>query len=170
VSVNHIFLIMLVMIICPSTVKADGGVVRTTQTEGIFIITVFTPPEISRDVPAEVAIMIQKHDTGEVVMDAEVGMSFIPPISTASQSNEPSMIRATRASPSNKLLYGTATVFPLVGDWQMRVSIRQGRESAVVNCILPVGMPPRRLTGLWLYLALPPLVIALFIMNQWLRR
>jgi len=162
--------IVLAMIFCPSVVKADGGVVRATETQGPFIITIFTPPEISRDLPAEVAVMVQRRATGEVMMDAAVDLSFIPPAGATIQSNGLSAIRATRDRSANKLLYGSSAVFPSVGDWQMRASVRQGGENASVSCLLPVGMPARRLAGLWPCLALPPFVIALFVMNQWLRR
>jgi hypothetical protein len=165
VRISPIFAIMLAMILCPSLAKADGGVMRMTETQEPFIITIFTPPEISRNLPAEVTVMVQKRDTGEVVMDAEVNLSFVLPVGATIKS-----IRATRTGPANKLFYGTSAVFPSVGDWQARVSVRQGGASAVVTCVLPVGMPPRRLAGLWPYLALPPVVIALFVVNQWLRR
>jgi hypothetical protein len=142
---------------------------RIRETQGPFTISIFTPPEISRDLPAEVAVMVQKSDTGEVMMDAEVDLSFTPPAGATTQSDEPS-IRTTRANSANKLLYATSIVFPSIGDWHVRASVRQGGENAAVTCALPVGIPPHRLALLWPYLALPPFIIALFVMNQWLRR
>jgi hypothetical protein len=51
----------------------------------------------------------------------------------------------------------------------MQAVVRQGVEVASVACALPVGMPSRRVAGLWPYLALPAFVIVLFSMNLWLR-
>jgi hypothetical protein len=164
--------------------------VRTKQTQGPFIVTIFTPPEISRDLPTDVTGMIQRRDSGEVVMDAAVDLMFVPPAGAKLSPNdvlcrpthnltspEPAgapgqaaSIRAPRAQAANKLFYGTTVVLRAAGNWQLRATIRQGGEEASVTCILPVGMPPHRLRGLWPYLALPPVAIVLFAMNQWLRR
>jgi hypothetical protein len=179
----------LALILSPSGAKADGLVVRMKQTQGPFIVTIFTPPEASRDLPTEVTVMIQRRDSGEVVMDAAVELRFVPPAgaklspndvlcgptqnlpspeSTATAGQRAS-IRAPRDQAANKLFYGIPVVFRAAGNWQLQATIRQGGEEASVACTLPVGIP-HRLRGLWPYLALPPVAIALFAMNQWLRR
>jgi hypothetical protein len=180
----------LALILSPFEAKADGGVVRTKQTQGPFIVTIFTPPEASRDLPTDVTVVIQRRDSGEVVMDAAVDLRFVPPAGTKLSPNDvlcspthnltspeptgapgqPASIRAPRAQAANKLFYGTPVVLRAAGNWQLRATIRQGGEEASVTCTLPVGMPPHRLRGLWPYLALPPVAIVLFAMNQWLRR
>jgi hypothetical protein len=168
---------MLILILTPSVAKADGGVVRAREAHGAFLITIFTRPEISRDSPTDVTVMVQK--AGEVMMDADVNLSFVPPAGTeiepgrmscSSHGGQLSSIRATRDQAANKLLYGASVVLPAAGDWKLQTSVRQGGEEVSVRCVLPVGMPARRLAGLWPYLALPPLVIGLFALNQWLRR
>jgi hypothetical protein len=180
----------LAVILSPVAAKADGLPVRTKQTQGPFIITVFAPPEASRDLPSDVMVMIQRRDSGEVVMDAAVDLSFVPPAGAKPKPNDvlcgptqnlpspkptgaphrPASIRAPRAQVANKLFYGTSVVLRAAGLWQLRVTIRQGGEDASVTCTLPVGIRSHRLRGLWPYLALPPAVIVLFAMNQWLRR
>jgi hypothetical protein len=179
----------LAVILFPLGAKADGLVVRTKQIQGPFIITIFTSPEVSRDFPTEVTVMTQRRASGEVVMDAAVDLSFLPPAGeklspndalcpthnlpspeSTGEPGQPASIRAPRAQAANRLLYGTFVVLRAAGDWQLRATIRQGGEEASVTCNLPVGMPPSRLRGLWPYLALPPVAIFLFAMNQWLRR
>ena len=180
----------LALILSPLGVKADGLVVRTKQTQGPFIVTIFTPPEASRDLPTDVTLMIQRRDSGEVVMDAAVDLMFVPPAGAKLSPNDvlcgpthnlpspeptgapgqPASIRAPRAQAANKLFYGMSVVFRAAGNWQLRATIRQGGEEASVTCTLPVGMPPHRLRGLWPYLALPPVVIVLFALNRSLRR
>ncbi len=168
---------VLAMTLVPSLARADGGVVRAREVQGSFLITIFTPPEIYRDSPTDLTIMVQK--AGEVMMDVEVNLSFVPPagveiqpdkMSCGSHGGQLLSIRATHAQAANKLLYGTSVVLPAAGDWKLRTSVRQGGHEVGVTCSLPVGMPARRLAGLWPYLALPPFVIGMFALNQWRRR
>jgi hypothetical protein len=188
-GVSFGFAILLALILTPSVAKADGGVVRFIGSQGPFLISIFTPAEVLRDHSAEVAVMVQNRETGEVVMDAEVDLRFVAPSGAIMRSNDPRCgpsdnplspglmdspaqspyFRATRSKAANRLFYGTSVVLPVAGDWQVQATVRQGGGTASVTCALPVGMPPRRLAGLWPYLALPPLAIALFVMNQSLR-
>jgi hypothetical protein len=176
-------------ILSPTAVQADGGVVRTREVQGAWIITIFSPAEISRDRPTDVTVMVQRKETGEVLLDAAVDLSFTPPTGTVLSANdvlcgsarhlastglanlpgEPAVIRATRAQAANKLFYATSIVLRAVGEWQLRASIQRGGESVSITCVLPVGMSPR-LAGLWPYLALPPFAILLFALNQRVRR
>jgi hypothetical protein len=180
----------LAVILSPLGARADGLVVRTKQTQGSFIVTIFTPLEVSRELPTDVMVMIQRRDSGEVVMNAAVDLSFLPPagvklspkdvLCTSTHNllspeltaapDQPASLRAPRAQAANKLFYGIPVVLRAVGNWQLRATIRQSGEAASVTCTLPVGMSPPPLRGLWPYLALPPIAITLFAMNQWLRR
>jgi hypothetical protein len=183
------FAILLAIVLAPSIASADGGVVRFIGGQGAFVLTIFTPAEVLCNVPAEVAVMVQNRETGEVVMDAEVDLRVVAPTGAIMRPNNPlcgpsdnplspglmdssaqsPYFRATRSKAANRLFYGTSVVLPVAGDWQIQATVRQGGGTACVTCALPVGMPPRRLAGLWPYLALPPLAIALFVMNQSLR-
>ena len=183
-------ILLAVLAAAPFVAKADVGTMRTKQNQGAFVITIFTSPEASAGVPTDVTIMVQRRDTGEVALDAVVDLSFVPPseqtvtpkdplcgrsnspllLGPVVTSAQPSSLRATRSQAANKLLYGAAVVFPVAGAWQLGVLVQAGNEKARVACALPIGIPPRRLQGLWPYLALPPVVIALFAMNQWLCR
>ena len=174
----------------PTAALADGGVVRTREAQGSFIVTVFSPPEIARDQLADVTVLVQRRESGEVVMDAVVDLSFTPPAGATLSPNDalcgpannlplpgttglfvpPASIPATRAHAANKLFYGATVVLRAVGDWQVRAMIRHSGQEAIVSGHLPVGAPPRRLAGLWPYLALPPLVTVGFLINQRLRR
>jgi hypothetical protein len=183
-------ILLFALIVAPFVAKADVGIIRSKQNQGAFVITIFTSPEASVGVPTDVTIMVQHRDTGEAVLDAVVDLRFVPPSGPAVTPNDPlcgrsnnplvrglmvasaqpSSLRATRSQAANKLLYGAPVVFPVAGTWQLGVLVQAANEKARVACALPIGVPPRRLQGLWPYLALPPFVIALFAMNQWLRR
>jgi hypothetical protein len=173
------------MSLFPFLANADSAVVRAQESQGTFTITIFTPAEVSRHLPADVTVMVQSRDSGEVVMDADVELGFAPPAGVSFNSNDlvcgprntvPVSLRgqsiafvATHAQAANKLLYGASVVFPGAGNWQLRATVRRGSEAANASCILPVNAPPSRLVSVWPCLALPPLAIALFACNQWLR-
>jgi len=181
---------ILALILTPFLANADGGLVRTKQAQGPFIITLFTPADVSRGFPTDVTVLVQSRDTGEAVLDAEVALEFVDaagagfpaadPVCGLSQNatllgpvdatGRPRSFPATHAEAANKLLYGTFVVFPAAGDWQLRATVRQGGQATTVMCILPVALGPPRLAGLWPCLVLPLLAIALFSTNQWLRR
>jgi len=84
--------------------------------------------------------------------------------------HQPSIIHAGRGQGANKLLYSANVVFSATGDWILRVSVRRDHDEATVDCALPVVIPTGRLVDLWPYLAVIPVAIALFAINQWLRR
>src|SRR5438094_3035381 len=63
----------------PFSAKADGGVVRIREAQGPFVVTIFTAAEVLAGAPTEVATMIQQRETGRVLTDAAVDLSFTPP-------------------------------------------------------------------------------------------
>ena len=79
------------------------------------------------------------------------------------------MIAARREQSLNKLLYAAPINFPLTGVWELEAFVAQRDDSAKLTCEISVGLPARRLAGLGPYLALPPFLMALFGINQWLR-
>jgi len=48
--------------------------------------------------------------------------------------------------------------------------VKHRSDAVRFACAIPVGPPPRGLTLLAPYLALPPLLVGLFVLNQCLRR
>ncbi|MEO8350143.1 MAG: hypothetical protein ABI680_00340 [Chthoniobacteraceae bacterium] len=177
------------LLLLPCGAQADGGVVRIRETTGHFIVTVFTPPLIAVSVPADVTVLVQDGATGEAILDASVDLRFTPPPG-ARLAVDPSLcgplnntvvlgigdtlgsspaIRATRAHATNKLLYGASVLLPATGDWRVQATVYRGTATSV-GCTLPVAAAPRRIGGLWPYLAFPPVAIGLFALNQRLRR
>jgi hypothetical protein len=68
------------------------------------------------------------------------------------------------------LLYAAPIKFNTIGTWRMQVLIECGRDAVKVACDIPVAPPPRGSTSLIPYLAGPPLAVALFAINQFLRK
>jgi len=170
--------------------RADGGVIRLFEAKGPYVVTIFTASEPVQDSPVDVSVMVQRRDSSEAILDANVDLMFTPPTESTvepveqmcGQSGEALMsppsngqvteftVPATHKQASNKLLYAAPVKFGATGNWQLQVSIERGSEALKVGCTVPVGSPRRRLTGLIPYLVLPPLIMSLFVVNQCLRR
>jgi hypothetical protein len=180
------FALMLTASLFPLLANADSAMVRVQASQGPFTITLFTPAEVSRGARTDVTVMVQRRDSGEVVMDADVEIGFVPPVGASFNPHDlvcgpgngvpvglqghPTALVATHAQAANKLLYGASVVFPGEGNWQLRATVRRGSQAAGASCALPVSRPPSRLASVWPCLALPPVAIALFACNQWLRQ
>jgi hypothetical protein len=181
--------LLLTLVLSPLPVWADGGVVRTRAVREQFVVTLFTPPQVVASVPTELAVLVQKTDTSEVLLDAEVEFSLVPPMGVRIPPNEAlcgSLNRtrwpadgstahrvprqATHAQAANRLLYGTVVTLAAPGDWLLQVAVRHGGSQAAVTCTLPVAEAPHRGALLWPAFLVPPAAISLFALNQWLRR
>jgi hypothetical protein len=180
----------LLTALTPRPARGDGGVVRWRETQGPFSATVFVSPEATRDGLADVSVLLQWRDSGDVVLDADVAVGADPPKGRMMSRAEPlcglspaatkarlpdmrdheELVPATREQASNKLLYAAALNLNAVGDWRLRVYVLRGNDKARFECLLPVTQTPAKAPGLWLSLILPPIVIAAFAANQWLRR
>jgi hypothetical protein len=82
----------------------------------------------------------------------------------------PMTVRATREQASNKLLYAAPVELNAAGDWRVQVLVSRGADTASFGCVLPVALASSDLKGLWPLLALVPIVITAFVINQRLRR
>jgi hypothetical protein len=178
-------LVLLLSGLSSGDVRADGGIIRLHEAQGPFVVTIFTTSEPVKDGPVDVSVMVQQRDSSEAILDASVDLMFTPPAAPvmdldgqicgasgagpgphAEQFNVP----ATRQQASNKLLYAAPVKFGTTGNWQLQAFVERGNEAVKIACGIPVGSPPRRLSGLLPYLVLPPLLVALFAANQYLRK
>ena len=173
-----------------SNARADGGVVRLREAKGPFLVTVFTAAEPVQDGLSDVSVMVQRGDSGDAILDATVELVFkAPPALVAEpvgqlcgasgawllgRSLKPGQaqlaVPAYRSLGSNKLLYAAPIRFVTPGNWQLEASVKHRSDAVKVACGIRVGPPPRRLVLLAPYLALPPVLVALFVLNQCLRR
>jgi len=172
----------------PRYAKGDGGIIRLRETQGPFSVTVFTSPEAVANGLADVSVLVQGSESGKVVLDADVRLTLSPPSGLAMKQadglcglptarmrlpddiDNPVSVRATRQQASNKLLYAAPVELAAPGNWKLRLLVSRGSDTARFDCLLPVTLSSGKLAGLRPYLSLPPLVVALFAVNQWLRR
>lgn len=145
-------------------VLADGGVVQIQRSAGPFIITVFTAPIPLRAGPAEISIMIQDNKNQNPVLDAKVAAML------GRDGGETIKVEARREQSKNKLLYAALLSIPEAGRWEIEVTVVKNFEEHKITGVMTVAPPRYFLLTYWWALALPPVTIALFVLNQWLKR
>jgi len=172
----------------PRFAKADGGIIRLQEVQGPFSLTVFSSPEAASGGLTDVSALIQERESGKVILDADVRLALSAPDSSALNQldefcgvpatgtrplqglNSPTSVRATREQASNKLLYSAPVELNAPGNWKLHMLVSRGTDTARFDCLLPVASISGKLIALLPYLLLPPLVVAAFALNQWLRR
>ena len=78
--------------------------------------------------------------------------------------------RATREMAQNKLLYSALVNLPEAGPWELEVTINSGTNAARIVGQVSAAAPMPFLLSYWRSLSLPPIAIAVFLLNQWLKR
>jgi hypothetical protein len=162
----------------PVSAFADGGAVLSQQTSGPWRVTLFGSPSPLRAGPTDLSVMIQDAKTGEPVMDKTVAIkvratvnptseAWIPPCCSMKGSGE--AVPATHANAQNKLLYAANLVLPSSGAHDVIVNIG-GADGEFLESKIDVQPPPAPLSAYWTYLALPPMFVGIFALNQRLRR
>jgi hypothetical protein len=178
-------MVFLILGLSSNGVRADGGILRVNQAQGPFVVSILTGSELRQDRPEDVSVMIQGRYSGEVILDANVNLTFTPPATSIAEPHEEICgvsgkaapephseqftVAATRRQASNKFLYAAPVEFGTTGPWHLQAFIERGGDAVKIGCSLPVGSPTRNFIGLFPYLILPPLVVALFTLNQCLR-
>jgi len=174
----------------PQLAKGDGGVMLLHETRGPFLVTVFVSPEAARGGLTDLSVLVQSTTSGDVLLDADVGLTVDPPKGLGSTGTEqfcgassvpaisqlpdvsqlPGTVTATREQASNKLLYAAALNLNSKGDWRLHVHVSRRADNAQFDCLIPVTQASANAAGLWSCLLIPPIAIAGFAINQKLRR
>jgi hypothetical protein len=152
---------------------------------------VFVAPEVTRDGLTDVSVLVQSRTNGDVVLDADVGLTIAPPrdlvtttesepvcgVSSASAAfpspnigEHQTTLPAIREQASNKLLYAAALALTAKGDWRLHIDVSRGSDRTKFDCLIPVAQLSANPPGLWPYLLIPPMAIVAFALNQKLRR
>src|SRR6266446_2168991 len=79
----------LLTMLAPRFARADGGIIRLRGVQGPFSVTVFTAPEAASGGLADISILLQSRNTGEVVLDAGVSLTLYPPARAAMKLSDP---------------------------------------------------------------------------------
>jgi hypothetical protein len=144
--------------------QADGGVVIFQRASPPFTITLFSTEMPLRPGTADLSVLLEQPDGHSPILDAQVFMEF---------EHEAGMFiraEATRNQARNKLLYCSLINLPAAGHWKVRLHVSRGDSTTVVLSDLVVAAPQPVFLSHWELIAVPPIIIILFILNQWLRR
>ncbi len=152
--------------LAPLIAHADGGTVQLRRASGPFVVTVFTAPETLRAGPIDTSVLVQDRETGRVILDATVNFALQPAGGTGPRFQA----RATHVQARNKLLQAATIDIPAAGWWTIQVSVSRDGARAVVATKLLVLQSAPRLGGVWPFVMIPPVAIALFALHQTLRR
>jgi hypothetical protein len=143
---------------------ADGGILQMQRSAGPFVITVFTAPAPLRAGPADISILVQDSSNHNPVLDAKVTVSLYR------EGGEAIKAEARREQSKNKLLYAALLNLPEEGRWKIEVIVVRNSEEAKIGGAIIVAPQRPFLLTYWWTLALPPVAIGLFVINQWLKR
>lgn len=143
---------------------ADGGAVQFEKTAGPFVITVFTTPSPLRAGPVDLSLMVQSRENQQPVLDCQALVQLHKEGAMSIR------YEATHEAAQNKLLYAAPVDVPEPGLWELEVAIEHGDDSINVAGEITVAPANPVLLVYWRSLALPPLFISLFAVNQWLKR
>jgi hypothetical protein len=157
---------LLIGLLAPLIVQADGGTVQLHEASGRFVVTLFTTPDPLRAGLIDTSVLVQDRETGRVILDATVNLVFQP-----AGSGSPSLrTRATHGEAKNRLLQAATLRVPAPGWWTVRVFVSRGSDEAVLATKLMVMPAAPRLAAIWPLLIFPPLAIVLFALHQALGR
>ena len=144
--------------------RADGGVIQMAKIADPFVITVYSTSAPIRAGQVDFSVLIQNQENSEPVLNAHVLIQLYK------EKGVTISAQATSAVAQNKLLYAATMKIPEAGQWEMEVIVQQGEKTVSVAETVDVAPSRSLLQSHWQNLALPPLVIFLFVLNQWLKR
>jgi hypothetical protein len=147
-----------------AVVRADGGVVLLCKQSGPYTVTVFATPAPLQAGQVDLSVMVQNTENATPLLDGRVLLKL-------SKGDQLSInAEARHELAQNRLLYAALVDIPEPGEWKMDVTFFRGLESATVQSSMTVMAANSFLLSHWRNLAFPPLVIALFCLQQWLKR
>ncbi len=158
-----ISIVLLVYGLQTSQLFADGGSIQFRQSAGPFIITLFAASAPLHAGPADLSVLVESAASNRPLLDADVALGLKGPGASRTLT-----VTASRTHSINKLLYTAVAEFPVPGDWTVSVRVAETLgtgEARGTMTILPARAP---LSKYWPYFAILPLLISLFVLNQWL--
>jgi hypothetical protein len=161
-TLTRLFLIAISVSTLTVSVRADGGIVLWQSTTGPFIVTVFSTETPVRVGQADISVLLEKVGDPHPVVDAEV---FIE-LENGDGANVSA--EATHSQAQNKLLYCSLINIPQAGNWKAKIIVKEGGETGeALGELTVIGAQPM-LLAYWKLMAFPPVIIFLFLINQWL--
>jgi hypothetical protein len=147
-----------------TSVRADGGFVLWQRPAGSFTVTAFATESPLHTGTADISFLVEDTEESRAIVNARVFITL--------ENEKGATVRseATHTQARNKLLYCSLLSLPRAGHWKMNLVVARGNERADFFHDLTVTDSQSRIFDYWKLLAFPPVVMILFIINQFLRR
>jgi hypothetical protein len=146
---------------------ADSGTLILTKEAGPLTISVFSSPEPLRVGRGDLSVLVQKSADHSSVLDANVKLHLTQ---SGTDGISEVFVPATHDKATNKLLYASDVNIPAEGVWNLMVTVDSNLGKAEVAGKITVRPRQAPMAAYWPYFALVPIIIALFVLNQWLKR
>ncbi len=141
---------------------ADGGTVQLMEQVGATRITVFTSPSPLRAGFADVSVLVQDAQTGDLCPCQSIRLRLAP------RDSPQSVVRAVASSDeaTNKLMQAALVELPEPGTWELEVACRTTDGLQTVTCPLEVALAPPRWVREWPWFTWPLAVMPLFALHR----
>jgi hypothetical protein len=156
---------VLVLWMWATSARGDGGTMLLHQDAGPFTITLFAAPQPLQVGAADLSVMVQDRNSGEVLLDSAIDLRVAPEAERALQQT----VRLSRGQASNRLLQAATVHFSRAGKWRVMLLVRRGNDVASLSTECVVEPNSSRAVLVWFYILLPAGIILLFVVHQGLK-
>lgn len=141
---------------------ADGGAIVAHEETGDLVVTVFAAPVPLRAGLVDISVLVQSARDESAVLDAEVAVAL------SSGGGVVDRARADHAGATNQLFYAAQLEIPAPGAWRLDVAVEHEGAEVLLETILEAAPGLAPASRFWPWLALPLLVVGVFLLHQWL--
>jgi len=164
--------LVILILLAPLYVFADGGVAVGQFEKDSLRVTVFATPVPIHAGPLDVTVLVEEIPSARPVADASIGFSLQKVSAPSSDrvrlpawcSSSPpgSWITASNVHSANRLLTGAYLPLPESGRWQLTLRVTRGTSDFTESLLLDVAPPPNLLAVWWPLIAVVPLAVAVY--------
>ena len=144
---------------CAAAAHADGGRLRFRRDAADLRVAVFTAPDPLTVGPADISVLVQDRESGDVLLDARVHVRLRSPRGEWA-------IDRMAGTGANRLLRSVAAVLPEPGEWGIEVEVVRAGAGVRIAGTLSVEPAPGAVRRVWPFLAIPPLGVGLFAFRR----
>jgi hypothetical protein len=158
--------VLCVLIVQPSSLRADGGTMRLSERAGGYRVTIFTDPTPLRAGPVDVSVFVQDADTGE----SAAGVRVMVQAALRGRPDEAVRHAATAEAATNKLFRSAIFELPESGWWDIEATVDGEQGQARVRFDAEAADRPPSWQAMVPWVGWPALAVLLFAVHQTLVR
>lgn len=153
---------LLILLALAGVARADGGAVVGQATSDSLSLTVFAAPVPLRAGLVDVSVLLQSIDDDRAILDAVVNVRLHAGARVLETA------RATHAGATNKILYAAQVEIPAPGAWELEIRAEHDGRTIETRALLEAAPGLAPASRFWVWLVLPVVVVAVFLLHQWL--